>query len=75
MGAHLWFFCVVLCIKYSVATVQDTPVPTLLKHELDKKIELVDGVRVTLPSGNDTRRVLSFEIDTNKKMGEGKCNQ
>ncbi|CAH2991355.1 unnamed protein product [Chilo suppressalis] len=71
---RLCLLCAVLCINNSVASVQDVPVP--VRDEPVKRIQLLDGVRVTIPA-NNTRRILSFEIDTNRSMGEerGKKNK
>lgn len=38
----------------------------------DHKLELYDGVYVSIPKDNSTERMLSFEVDTNRSLSEGK---
>lgn len=52
-------------------TVQVTPVPSSNGLET-KKLELYDGVYVKIPEANNTEKLFSFEVDTDKKLGEGK---
>lgn len=42
------------------------------EHEEDNKLELYDGVYLTIPKSNSTGRLLSFEVDTGKNLNEGK---
>ncbi|CAG9785492.1 unnamed protein product [Diatraea saccharalis] len=69
---QLCLLCVVLCISYTAGSVQNVPVRNVpVRNELDKKIDLFEGVSVTIPA-NDTRRILSFEVDTNRNKDEGR---
>ncbi|KAL4715533.1 hypothetical protein ACJJTC_009159 [Scirpophaga incertulas] len=68
---HLWFLCLVFFANYSVASVLETP-----GHVRDKKINLFDGITVSLPPGNNTEKVMSFEVDTHRSFeGRGKQNK
>ncbi|XP_026732293.1 uncharacterized protein LOC113497108 [Trichoplusia ni] len=42
------------------------------KEPEDDKLELYDGVYVTIPKSNSTGRLLSFEVDTGKNLNEGR---
>lgn len=75
----LRYLCVVICVfTLCVATQDATGYQDATGHydatagrALDKKIELFEGVRVKIPQGNSTGRVMSLEVDTNRSVGQG----
>lgn len=64
----VFLFCVfAILIPNCSASAQDT-----VNHDIEtKKIELFDGVSVKIPRGNDTSKLLSFEIATGNGAVEG----
>ena len=47
-------------------------VPTTEDPVEDDRLELYDGVTVSIPKDNSTGRLLSFEVDPDTSLSEGK---
>ncbi|KAG6461414.1 uncharacterized protein LOC115450909 [Manduca sexta] len=66
----VFWFCSILTPNCS-ASVQNT-----VNHDIEtKKVKLFDGVSVKIPRGNDTAKLLSFEILTDNGVVEGRKKQ
>lgn len=65
----------ILCLIvlfFAICAASAHNVPPEQDHAEDKKLELYDGVFVSIPKDNSTGRILSFELDTGTNLNEGK---